>query len=201
LGTGLKVLATKKRVEEEHCCDDELSTDKYLQIGTKKGRSLLAIAESPAANGWRKSGRAFYTPEDKLVPTGKNFLANLKQIDENMELGDISFTEIAKCFIANNRKQLDECAAKTWPHFISQIKLVNPKIIIILGQKTTDIFNKLAGTNLTVGKISEIELAGTKHFVLPIYHPSPANPKRALNAGIIEANLESIKKLLKTLPE
>lgn len=182
---------------EDHCCDDaDLAVDKYLQIGNGIGRGILAIAESPAANGWRKSGRAFYTPAGKLVPTGKNFLENIKQIDSGLELGDISFTEIAKCFIAGNRKKLDVCAAKTWPHFISQIQHVNPKIIILLGKNTTDIFNRLADTSLTVGKLTKISLSEQEYAVLPIYHPSPANPRRSMNKNIIEANKIEVIKLL-----
>ena len=182
---------------EDHCCDDSnLAIDKYLQIGKGIGRGILAIAESPASNGWRKSGRAFYTPEGKLVPTGKNFLENIKQIDSGLELGDISFTEIAKCFIANNRKILDVCAAKTWPHFISQIQYVSPKIIILLGKNTTNIFNKLANTSLTVGELAAINLSEQEYVVLPIYHPSPANPRRSMNKNIIDANKIEIIKLL-----
>lgn len=182
---------------EEHLCDKVIPLDKYLQLGKGQGRNILAIAESPSANGWRKSGRAFYDTAGKLVPTGKNFLDNLKQIDSCLSIQDVSFTEIAKCFINNDRKKLDICAAKTWPHLLKQIDFADTRLIILLGKKTTDIFNKLAGFDLKVGDISQVTLADRNYFILPIYHPSPANPSRALNKEIIQKNIDLIRKIIK----
>ena len=183
--------------EENHCCDElNLPLDKYLQIGCGIGCGLLAIGGSPALNGWMKSGHAFYTTEGKVVPTGRNFLINLKQINSGLDLNNIYFTEISKCYIGSNRRMLINCAAKTWPHFIEQISYVNPKLIILLGKKTTEIFNKLAGTNLIIGDIQQIELSGVSYSILPIYHPSPLNPKRKLNTGFIEASIGAINKLI-----
>jgi len=183
--------------EENHCCEDKkIALDKYLQIGSGIGRGLLAIGESPALNGWMKSGRAFYTTEGKIVPTGRNLLINLKQINSGLDLNNIYFTEISKCYIGSNRKRLINCAAKTWPHFIEQINYVKPKLIILLGKKTTEIFNKLAGTNLVIGNIQQIDISGNLFNFLPIYHPSPLNPKRKLNAGFIDANIIEINQLI-----
>lgn len=184
----------KPSLNEDHCCDDAtLPIEKYLQMGRGLGHQILVVAESPAANGWYKSGRAFYTVEGKVVESGKNLLECLKLIDKTLTLETISFTEIAKCFVAGNRKNLDLCAKKTWPHFLKQIDYIKPKVIIILGQKTTDIFNQLAGTDLSVGKITRLEIANLKPMVLPLYHPSPANPKRRYNKEIITTNLAEIK--------
>lgn len=169
---------------------------KYLQIGTGIGRYILAVGESPAANGWRRSGRAFYTLDGKIVPTGKNFLVNLQQIDENLDLEKISFTEIAKCFVANNRNALMSCATKTWPHFVGQLEYIDPKIIIILGKKTTEIFNQLASTNLQIGELQQIQIAANMYNILPIYHPSPLNPKRVQNVEFINKHRQKIIKIL-----
>jgi uracil-DNA glycosylase family 4 len=182
---------------EEHLCNKEMPLDKYLQLGKGKGRHILAIAESPSVNGWRKSGRAFYDSAGRLVPTGKNFLDYLKQIDGKFNISNVSFTEIAKCFINNDRKKLDACAAKTWPHLLKQIDFANPRLIILLGKKTTDIFNKLSGSDLDIGDIREITLKDRSYFIFPIYHPSPANPSRALNKEIIQKSVEFIRKLIK----
>jgi uracil-DNA glycosylase family 4 len=184
---------------EDHCCDDNfIALDKYLQIGSGAGKNLLAVGESPAANGWRKSGRAFYTTTDKLVPTGKNFLVNLQQIDQNINLENINFTEIAKCFVANNRKILDSCASKTWPHFNQQISFVAPKLIILLGKRTTDIFNGLANVSLVIGELQTIRISDVTYSILPIYHPSPLNPKRIHNAEFVDKNVVKIRELLKS---
>lgn len=182
---------------EEHCCDDvRLPLDKYLQLGSGSGRYLLAVGESPAVNGWLKSGRAFFTMDGKVVPTGKNFLINLRQMDDDLDLENISFTEIAKCFIGNNRKKLHICAAKVWPHFIEQLNYVKPKIIILLGKNTTDIFNFLAGTLLTIGQIQKVKISGKSYNILPLYHPSPLNPRRVQNVEFINGNIKEIRRLL-----
>lgn len=185
------------RLTEEHCCDEEIiAIDKYLQIGKGIGKNILAVGESPAGNGWRVSGRAFFTPDGKVVPTGKNFLINLKQIDENLELENISFTEIAKCFVANNRRILRSCAAKVWPHFISQIEYINPKLIILMGKHTTEIFSDLAGVKLDIGQIARVKINDKEYSVLPIYHPSPLNPLRKENEKFINHNALQIRKLV-----
>lgn len=183
--------------QEEHFCDGrEVALDKYLQLGFGIGKDILAIGESPAANGWRKSGRAFFTIDGKIVPTGKNFLVNLRQIDADLDLENISFTEIAKCFIGSSRNKLMSCAGKTWPHFISQINYVSPKIIILLGKKTTEIFNQLSASELVIGQIQNFEINGNIYRILPIYHPSPLNPKRIHNLEFISQNRSEIRSLL-----
>jgi len=183
--------------QENHCCDEpNLPIEKYLQVGSGFGRGLLVVGESPALNGWMKSGRAFYTLEGKIVPTGKNFLVNLKQINPDLELGNISFTEISKCYIGTNRNKLDNCAKKTWTHFTEQINYVNPNLIILLGKKTTDIFNKLTTLDLKVGELTEIKIGLDVRNILPIYHPSPLNPKRIQNAEFIDSNLTEIRQML-----
>lgn len=187
----------EQRLNENHCCEDlNIPLNKYLQIGKDIGRGLLAVGESPALNGWMKSGRAFYTPDSKIVPTGKNFLINLKQIDQGLMLDNISFTELSKCYIGTNRNKLDACAQKTWGHFVQQVNYVNPNLIILLGKKTTEIFNKLANTNLAIGELTQIKLSNSNYCILPIYHPSPLNPKRIQNVDFINNNLESIRQLL-----
>jgi uracil-DNA glycosylase family 4 len=186
----------KLAVVEEHCCDGQkLAIDKYLQVGTGISRQLLVIGESPASN-WRMSGRAFFTVDGKIVPTGKNLLINLKQIDDRLDLENISFTEISKCFICNNRKKLQACALKNWPHFIEQLNYIKPKLIILLGKETTAIFNLLAGSSLDIGRVQEVNLFEKFYSVFPLYHPSPLNPKRSQNVEFINDNIKEIKKLL-----
>ena len=57
-----------------HYCDtiSDFPSDKFLQLGSGAGTKILILGESPAPNSWRLSGRAFYTVEGKLLPTGRN---------------------------------------------------------------------------------------------------------------------------------
>lgn len=74
---------------------------------------------------------------------------------------------------------------------------MQPRIIIIMGKKTMDIFNNIVGTALIVGEISKVSLGGVEYAILPIYHPSPANLRRVLNKEIIAKNADLIRNLLK----
>lgn len=182
--------------KEEHCCDGQkIAIDKYLQVGDGVGRRLLVVGESPASN-WLASGRAFFAIDGRIVPTGNNLLLNLKQIENKLNLENISFTEISKCFICSNRRKLQACALKTWPHFIKQINYIQPKLIILLGKETTSIFNLLADSTLEIGHIQRITLLGKIYPILPLYHTSPLNTKRVQNTGFIDDNIKEIRTLL-----
>jgi uracil-DNA glycosylase family 4 len=163
-------------MDNDHICDniDSFPIDKFLQIGTGLGKDILILGEAPAPNGWRISGKAFYTVSNKLLPTGKNLNKLLTPLNVNVE--NCSFTELIKCYVGKDRKLLTECGIKSWPIFIKQVKSHNFKLILILGVKTLEIFNKLAHSDLQIGKLAEVELEEIKYKVLPIYHPSPIAP-------------------------
>ncbi|OGC47989.1 hypothetical protein A3A69_00620 [candidate division WWE3 bacterium RIFCSPLOWO2_01_FULL_37_15] len=182
----------------EHFCDDpqNFPIDKFLQKGIGKGKKVLIIGESPAPNGWRKSGNAFYTIKNKLLPTGKNLNKLLNKYGLSVE--NCRFTELVKCFVGKDRKLLSSCGEKCWPVLIKQIANDNSEFLIILGVKTLELFNKLSKQHLEIGKIQKVELEGKFYIVLAIYHPSPISPighKR--NVEIFNTLDSSIEKLLK----
>src|SRR3990170_4127964 len=96
-------------VEEHHCQNhSSFPLDKFHQIGFGKGKQILIVGESPAENGWRKSGKAFYNPEGKILPTGKRL--NQLLVKFGLSVEQCGFTELAKCFVGKNRKILDKCS-------------------------------------------------------------------------------------------
>ena len=134
----------------------------------------MIVGESPAANGWRVSGRAFYTPDGKLLPSGKRLNELLFPLGLSVET--CGFTELVKCFVGKNRKILASCSQGCWSIFLKQLKSAKYRLIIILGVETMRIFNELTKTNLQTGIISKIVVDNQKYTILPIYHPSPINP-------------------------
>lgn len=160
----------------EHYCNnvDKFPIDKFLQRGTGRGKKLLIVGESPAPNGWRKSGKACYTPEGKLLPTGIRLNELLKPY--LLSVANCGFTELAKCHVGKDRKLLLSCSRKCWPIFIKQTDLVNSELILLLGIKTLEVFNKISGNTLQVGEIDKVKLGRNNFLILPIYHPSPINP-------------------------
>jgi len=162
--------------DQEHYCRsvETFPPEKFLQLGIDKGENILILGEAPAPNGWRKSGKAFYTPDGKLLPTGKNLNKLLSRLNLSVEI--CGFTELVKCYPGKNRKLLETCGIKCWPIFLKQLKATNYSLIIILGVKTLDIFNKLTNNRSKLGKLSDVVIDGKKYNVLPIYHPSPIAP-------------------------
>lgn len=162
--------------EEIHNCDviENKPTSFFFQEGKGVGGQVLILGESLARNGWVESGKAFYTTEGKIVPTGKRLNEELKIL--NLCFEDCAFTEIAKCYIGNNRKILKSCGLKSGGHFVSQLKAYRIKVILSLGVITKDILEEIFQTELPMGEINQINIDSKKVYILPLYHPSPANP-------------------------
>lgn len=141
-----------------------------------KDTNLLFVGESPAKNGWILTGRAFYDAKDKLLPTGKVLNKLLGILD--LTIDDITFTEACKCHIPD-RKLLKQTSINCLPFLEKQIIELGTKIIIPLGEHPTRIllneeFNFFSDV---VGKVFEKKLGNKKVLIIPIYHPSPINPK------------------------
>ena len=108
----------------------------------------------------------------KVLPSGV-VLQKLFDII-NRDIFETSFLESVKCYPLE-RKNLKTCSKNCKNIMLEQLKILNPKLIITLGEFPTrnllDFkFDKFAGV---VGNIYEVN--GYK--ILPIYHPSPISPK------------------------
>lgn len=177
----------------EHYCDaiSDFPNDKFLQLGSGAGAKILIVGEAPAPNGWRLSGRAFYTVEGKLLPTGRNM--NELLVKYGLSVESCAFTELIKCYPGDERKLLKVCGIKCWPIFLRQLEFIKPKLIILLGVKTTEVFNTVSNTTLSMGVVTNLKLAARESKVLPIYHPSPMSPtSRQRNREIFSYLTESI---------
>lgn len=184
--------------EEIHNCQniDDKPASFFFQEGKGRGRQLLILGESLGKNNCLESGKAFYTTEDKVVPTGKKLNEELKLLKLCFE--ECAFTEIAKCYLANNRKILKTCGLKSGKQLISQIKAYNIKIIFSLGVITKDILEELFEVNLPMGEINQVGVGDRKIAVLPLYHPSPASPRgHRRNLEILERVGGKIEELMK----
>lgn len=189
--------AMTKNFEIVHLCTSPtgLRPTDYLQLGTGDGRHLLIVGEAPAPNGWRVSGRAFYAPNGHLLPTGMRLNELLSPL--HLDIETVGFTELVKCFVGQNRSLLHGCGAKTWSLFLKQVKLTNPRLIIVLGKATHETFQHLYEQPLEFGKIVDINIAGKPRKLLSIYHPSPISPiSRQHNKEIFSTVLQELEHLL-----
>ena len=166
-----------KRVDEEvfNCksCDklvDKFPNDTTVFIG--KDNDIVLVGEAPANNGWRKSHKLWKDVNGKVLPSG----VVLKKLFDiiNRDIFETTFLESVKCYPLE-RKNLKTCSKNCKNIMLEQLKILNPKLIITLGEFPTrnllDFeFKKFADV---VGNIYEVK--GYK--ILPIYHPSPISPK------------------------
>lgn len=183
--------------DQEHYCNsvDSFPPNKFLQTGQGKGRKILILGEAPAPNGWRKSGKAFYTLGSTLLPSGKNLNKLLSEFGLSVEI--CGFTELVKCYVGKDRKLLSECGKRCWPIFLKQLRDRDYSLIIILGVKTLEILNEILNTSLKVGELAHARIENKKYSVLPIYHPSPAAPfSHSRNTSIFHKYHRELKVLI-----
>lgn len=162
-----------KKVYSCKSCDklvDKFPDDATVFLG--KDNDIVLVGEAPANNGWRKSHKLWTDLNGKVLPSGIVLQKLFDIIDRN--IFETTFLESVKCYLLE-RKNLKTCSSNCKNIMLEQLKILNPKLIITLGEFPTrnllDFkFNKFA---YVVGKIYEVN----DYKILPIYHPSPISPK------------------------
>lgn len=162
-----------KKVYSCKSCDklvDKFPDDVTVFLG--KDNDIVLVGEAPANNGWRKSHKLWTDLNGKVLPSGLVLQKLFDIIDRN--IFETTFLESVKCYPLE-RKNLKTCSSNCKNIMLEQLKILNPKLIITLGEFPTrnllDFkFNKFADV---VGKIYEVN----DYKILPIYHPSPISPK------------------------
>ena len=136
-----------------------------------KDNDIVLIGEAPANNGWRKSHKLWTDVNGKVLPSGI-ILQKLFDIIER-DIFETTFLESVKCYPLE-RKNLKICSKNCKRIMMNQIKELNPKLIITLGEfPTRNLLDfKFTKFKEVVGNIYEVN--GYK--ILPIYHPSPISP-------------------------
>ena len=150
---------------------------KLIETSMQYGKTnFVIIGESPAKDGWIESKRAFYNISGKLQGTGRILEKLLNNI--GISISDIYFTECCKCII-EDRKQLEKCSMNCMPILVEQLSLIPCDIILTMGVHPTQAIlqTKIKRFSDYVGKEFEVFLGNKKYTLIPIYHPSPLNPK------------------------
>lgn len=137
-----------------------------------KSNDIVLVGEAPTNNGWRKSHKLWRDINGKVLPSGVVLQKLFNIIDRN--IFETTFLESVKCYPLK-RKNLKTCSKNCMNIMLEQLRILNPKLIITLGEfPTRNIldfnFKKFSDV---VGNIYEIN--GYK--ILPIYHPSPISPR------------------------
>lgn len=166
-----------KQVDEKvySCKSCDKLVDKfpnYTTVFLGKDNDIVLVGEAPANNGWRKSHKLWCDIKGKVLPSGVVLQKLFDIIDR--DIFETTFLESVKCYPLE-RRNLKTCSINCKNIMLEQLRLLNPKLIITLGEFPTRNllnfkFNKFADV---VGNIYEVN--GYK--ILPIYHPSPISPK------------------------
>ena len=137
-----------------------------------ENNDIVLIGEAPANNGWRKSKKLWRDEKGKMLSSGV-VLQKLFDII-NKDILKITFLEAVKCY-PKNRKNLKICSENCQPIMMKQLEILQPKLIITLGEfPTRSLLNfKFTKFSDVVGKFYEVG----EYKILPIYHPSPISPK------------------------
>lgn len=154
------------------CLDmiEKFPNSKTVSIGCDN--RIVILGEAPANNGWRKSGVAWYDVNHKLLPSGVVMQRLLDIV--NIKLEDVYFLESIKCYPVD-RKFLNKCSLNCRGFLFKQLEVIKPKVILSLGDAATKSI-----LDIKYSKFSEV--VGKRFLVndmtiIPIYHPSPINPK------------------------
>lgn len=171
-----KLESLNKEIRKCYKCKglvEKFDNEEVTYIGTNN--NILLLGEAPANNGWRKSKMLWKDPNGKILSSGIIMQKLLKPL--NIDLFDLSFVEAIKCY-PKERKHLTLCSKNCNQYLIKQIEILEPKIIISLGDYATkNILDfKYKKFSEVVGKVFEIKYNKNIVKVLPIYHPSPISP-------------------------
>ena len=149
---------------------EKFPNNKTVFLG--KDNDIVLVGEAPANNGWRKSHQLWKDINGKILPSGVVLQKLFDIIDRN--IFETTFLESVKCYPLE-RKNLKVCSKYCKDIMLKQLRILNPKLIITLGEfPTRNLLNfKFGKFSDVVGNIYEV----SSFKVLPIYHPSPISPK------------------------
>lgn len=153
-----------------------------------EGSSILVVGEAPAVSGWWITGRAFYlrTPGGalELSRTGHNLNECLAALNAKVET--VGFVEAVRCRPSNSARwrPSDRVRRKCLPFLAEHLRLTQPRLILPMGQAAAASCLEIA-FGAPSAKLEDV--AGKVHFwhstwgqswIIPLYHPSPANSAR-----------------------
>lgn len=156
---------------------------------------IVFIGEAPGAT------------EDKL---GKPFVGRAGQeLDKLLQtigltINDVYITNILKYRPPKNRDPKPEEIARHTPYLIAQIKIINPRVIITLGNFSTKFvlskfsvegMNKIEGVSKLHGKPREVTVNENTWTVVPMYHPAAMLYRPQLRE-VIERDFKKVEKIL-----
>ena len=167
--------------------------DTCLQVVPGEGNfeaDIMFIGEGPGENE-DKQGRPF------VGAAGKFLEEMLSLIGKNRE--DVFIGNVLKCRPPGNRDPLPEEVKACWPWMMEQIKIIKPKLVVLLGRHAMERF-------LPGQKISKIHGQAMRREILEIgkqvfyvlYHPAAALYQGSLRETL-KTDFKKIPKVIEAI--
>lgn len=145
-------------------------TRQHAVIGRGNPKALIAIVGEAPGQNEDETGLPFVGRAGQLLD---KILAAVRLDSEK----DVYICNIAKCRPPNNRTPTTEEIAACKPYILEQIRLVDPKIILLTGATAV---KALTGDRRGITKIRGTWMEWEGKLCMPIFHPSYLlrNPSR-----------------------
>lgn len=138
---------------------------------------ILIVGEAPGNEEVRR-GRPFIGPSGKKLGT----LLQAAEIASSM----LYITNVCMCQLGRSKKELNEASACCRDRLLAEIRGVNPKVIVPLGNPAAKaIIGREGITNLR-GQVFEVDLGGQEYLVVPSIHPAALLRHWAADQLVIE---------------
>jgi uracil-DNA glycosylase len=141
-------------------------------------------------------------PGQKEDELGRPFVGSAgKFLDEMLgeiktKREDVYIANVVKCRPPANRDPLPEEAVACWPWLEEQIKIINPKLIVLLGRHSMERFLPGQKISQVHGKALRKDIPGLGHLAFyTLYHPAAA----LYNGGMRGVLIDDFKKIPKVL--
>jgi DNA polymerase len=140
-------------------------------------------------------------PGEKEDEKGVPFVGSAgKELDDllgsiDLSIDDVYIANILKYRPPGNRDPVGEEIESHTPFLVDQIKIINPKVIVTLGNFATRFvladfdcnkMDKVDGITKVHGKIKQVKLDDSVFLVMPTYHPAAILYNRSLRKEIEE---------------
>jgi len=172
---------------------------KCSQCALRSGCTQVVPGEGSADAEIMFIGEGPGQKEDEL---GRPFVgAAGKFLDEmlgiiNLKREEVYIANIVKCRPPQNRDPLPEEAAACWPWLLSQIKIIQPKLIVTLGRHSMERFLPNQKISQIHGRAMrrEVDKIGKQVFYT-LYHPAAA----LYNGSMRELLIKDFKRIPKVI--
>jgi DNA polymerase len=155
-----------KEIEEQikNCkkCRLREERDKYVIGEGSLDAKIMFVGEGPGRDE-NRAGRPFVGRAGQLLDK------ILNSVDISRE--EVYITNVVKCWPPNNRNPRQDEIKACFPYLTSQISLINPKIIVTLGNFATKLLLNEQSKGITALRGNVFDWVGGIKIV-PMFHPS-----------------------------